>query len=87
MKCIICSNSNKKSKCFVLAEETVKAQSNKFYDEIGRYHEHNSNVTFIHYRCSNGHSFKNKQINRCWCGWNWKGENVEHVCESNESIR
>jgi len=43
-----------------------------FYDEDGKLHTHDSNVTTHRFRCSNGHSFSTQSRGSCWCGWGTK---------------
>ena len=45
-----------------------------FYDEEGKYHHHDSNITTTHFSCSNGHNWSEKSGGSCWCGWAAKVE-------------
>lgn len=40
-----------------------------YYDEKGREHIHDHNRITSKYECSNGHRFKIKSYEECWCGW------------------
>jgi hypothetical protein len=40
-----------------------------FYDEDGKFHCHDPNVTTFNHKCSNGHEFSKSQKETCWCGW------------------
>ena len=41
-----------------------------FYDEQGRYHDHDRNTTTTDYTCSNGHVWAEARMpEKCWCGW------------------
>ena len=40
-----------------------------FYDEQGRYHDHDRNTTITDYTCSNGHAWMTHTSGSCWCGW------------------
>lgn len=40
-----------------------------YWDESGKEHAHDSNVTTTEYRCSNGHAWTEKSSGSCWCGW------------------
>jgi hypothetical protein len=39
-----------------------------YYDEEGRYHRHDPNITTQGFVCSNGHSWYTKTPSVCWCG-------------------
>ncbi len=46
-----------------------------FYDEKGRFHNHDGNLRTTYYECSRGHKWMDKTIGSCWCGWpNKKGK-------------
>ncbi len=40
-----------------------------YYDEDGKFHSHDSNITTSNWSCSNGHRFTIKSSGSCWCGW------------------
>jgi len=48
---------------------TLGGGGRPFYDEDGKYHLHDNNVTTQSYVCSNRHQFTVKSRGRCWCGW------------------
>lgn len=43
-----------------------------YYDEEGRHHHHDANVTTHDFKCSNGHEWVEKSSGKCWCGWGAK---------------
>jgi len=44
-----------------------------WYDEEGRYHNHDSNVCTSSYSCSNGHTWKEEHLPACpTCGRWWE---------------
>lgn len=45
-----------------------------WYDEQGKYHDHDDNTRTSYCKCSNGHEFEYRQENSCWCGWVGKTE-------------
>lgn len=38
-----------------------------FWDEEGREHYHNRDITGTSYRCSNGHEWMVRHQHKCWC--------------------
>lgn len=38
-----------------------------YYDEKGRYHNHDPNVTTTSYKCSRDHEWTEKTRKKCWC--------------------
>jgi len=40
-----------------------------FYDEEGKYHDHDPNSSSTSYSCSNGHTWAESSRSSCWCGW------------------
>jgi len=45
-----------------------------YYDEEGRFHNHDDNSRMTEGRCRNGHTFAYRYENSCWCGWKGKTE-------------
>ena len=41
-------------------------------DTDGKFHDHNRNASSNMWKCKNGHEFRTRHINYCWCGWNQK---------------
>ena len=68
MICSECLELGLKSKVYVGCGSTTLAYSEPFYDEDGRYHNHNPNITTTEYSCSNGHKWTESSNYRCWCG-------------------
>jgi len=40
-----------------------------YYDEEGKYHFHDGNMTTTDFGCSNGHRFDYRRKGYCSCGW------------------
>lgn len=69
MICPHCEKAGVRSQTFLQnAVETV-AYCPIFWDEDGKLHHHNSNVTTAVYRCSRMHRFEVRESGKCWCGW------------------
>lgn len=69
MICPECQESGLKSKVVVGASMTTLMYFPPFYDESGRFHCHDANVTTTSYECSNGHKWSASSRASCWCGW------------------
>jgi hypothetical protein len=70
MFCPQCQEEGKKSR--VLPGPTsvrTLLYSQPYYDEDGKYHDHDRNTTTRGYSCSNGHSWSETKTGSCWCGW------------------
>lgn len=71
MICIRCKEEGLKSKVFENGPgQMTLAYCPPFYDEDGKYHNHDSNHHTNNFLCSNGHLFVTKMTGSCWCGWN-----------------
>jgi hypothetical protein len=44
------------------------------YDENGKHHAHNPDITVAYYKCSNDHNLIAIEATRCWCGWGYDKE-------------
>lgn len=68
MICIACKNENQKSKVYIsdVFYDLQKAQD-RFFDEEGRWHVHDVNITTTKYQCSNNHVWSEVKHARCWC--------------------
>lgn len=67
--CPECRKEDRKSYvCPGLATETAM-WCPAFYDEEGRLHHHDLNITTQAFTCSNGHSWETRTGGSCWCGW------------------
>jgi hypothetical protein len=53
---------------------TTAAYFQPFYDENGKYHNHDANTTTTSYSCSNGHGWTVVSTGSCWCGWGVKND-------------
>lgn len=69
MKCSQCVKEGKKSKVYPGVGMTTAMYCSLFYDEDGKYHHHDNNITTQEYSCSNGHKWTEKTSGSCWCGW------------------
>lgn len=69
MICEQCKAEGKTSTVIEGMNSTTAAGYTPYYDEGGKYHYHNPNVTIYAYRCSNGHEFSKYERDVCWCGW------------------
>ena len=69
MICEVCRKEGKTSKVFSGMGSVTLAYCPPFYDEKGKYHNHDSNITTTNCHCSNGHHWVEKNQNVCWCGW------------------
>ena len=73
MKCPECEKENKKSFVYIGYATSTCMCINQFYDEEGKHHYHNPNITTQHYTCSNEHAWTENINSHCWCGENWTG--------------
>lgn len=67
--CKECRSKGQKSRVFHGASMTTLLYCQPYYDEDGRYHNHDSNRTTTELHCSNGHSWTEISGGTCWCGW------------------
>lgn len=75
MICPECEKLGLKSMVFVGSSTITCLMYQHFYDEEGREHFHDPNMTTTHYSCSNGHSWIDQSRNKCWC--EKEGENEQ----------
>ena len=77
MICPQCKSEGKKSEVYMGYGYTTSMCCPSYYDEEGRLHDHDGNITTTNYHCSNGHRWTEKTSGKCWCGWPDKeGEHV-----------
>jgi len=71
MKCKECINEGKKSRISPGMSSTTLAYYQPYYDEDGKYHHHDANITTTEYSCSNGHRWsENTSGHPCLnCDW------------------
>jgi len=69
MICLECKKKGLKSQVYPGVSSTTLLYCQPFYDEKGRYHDHDANTTTTEYSCSNGHKWVEKTTGSCWCGW------------------
>lgn len=68
--CPECQKAGLKSRIYPDAYvDTTDMLVHAFYDEHGRRHYHDSNITTRGYKCSNGHVWSEQTTGSCWCGW------------------
>lgn len=72
--CSRCLYQGKKSKITIGLSTKTLAYYPPFYDEQGKYHDHDANTTTTEYSCSNGHNWTESSTGSCWCGWPDKKE-------------
>lgn len=65
--CETCRVDGSKSTVRIVGGTTTAVGVVRFYDEEGRFHDHDSNVTRLTYRCSRGHSWDDARKPSCWC--------------------
>jgi hypothetical protein len=68
MQCPICSSAGQSSKVYPGATFVTAMAWQPYYDEAGKYHDHDPNGNTTHYRCSLGHEFEVTAYQQCWCG-------------------
>ena len=70
MKCPECVKLDQRSKVYANGPAfTTLVYCEPFYDEDGRHHHHDRNITTIGYRCSKAHEWTERTTPKCWCGW------------------
>lgn len=69
MICPKCKKEGKKSRVYPGMGTSTLLFCPPFYDEEGKYHNHDSNTTTTEYKCSNGHKWTERTSGSCWCGW------------------
>jgi hypothetical protein len=69
MICPKCKEEGKRSTVQPGFSSTTAMGYAPYYDEEGRFHRHDPNVTTTEYTCSNGHTWKDKTKPSCHCGW------------------
>lgn len=67
MICSECLKLGLKSRVYVGRGTTTLIYSAPFYDEDGKYHNHNPNINTTEYSCSNGHKWVEHSKSHCWC--------------------
>ncbi len=72
MLCPECIKKGLKSMVYPGSGSTTCMYFQPFYDEEGKYHHHDGNITTYEYSCSNGHKWVEKSSGSCWCGWGEK---------------
>lgn len=60
MICKNCEENNQKSIIHILYTSVTTMNVISYYDENGKYHHNDPNITTTYFRCSNGHYFNGK---------------------------
>jgi hypothetical protein len=70
MKCKECIDEGKKSNVYPGMSTRTAMHCPPYYDNHGKYHHHDSNITKTEYSCSNGHSWIDSSRGQCGsCDW------------------
>ena len=69
MICEKCHEEGKKSNVYEGISGITAMYCQPYYDEQGRRHNHDMNITTIQFRCSNNHEWSKQSSGSCWCGW------------------
>lgn len=65
MKCPQCESTGMRSQVFPGPRYTTLMSSHSYYDEDGRLHHHDPNVSTTQYKCSNGHEWPEHSAPTC----------------------
>ena len=68
-RCSICVATGQKSTVTLGACMTTLAYFTPWYDENGKYHNHDGNASGCSMACSHGHGGYVDMRPKCWCGW------------------
>lgn len=69
MICNTCKDTGLKSRVFPVASEYVfVTPQERYFDENGVWHNHDSNETVETFKCSNDHTWEVRKTAKCWCG-------------------
>lgn len=67
--CKECQAEGRKSRIHPGTSTSSLVVGETYYDEAGKYHNHDPNSIKTWYSCSNGHSWREETFSKCWCGW------------------
>jgi hypothetical protein len=70
--CPVCKDAGSESTVQRSETSSTLVGYRSYYDEKGRYHDHNDNCLITSFRCSRGHVFTYRPQRTCWCGWKGK---------------
>lgn len=65
MKCPMCEEEEQRSTVTIGAVFSTCMYNAPFYDEDGRYHNHDPNSSTQHFSCSRGHDFSKSLTSPC----------------------
>jgi hypothetical protein len=74
MKCPECVKEGKRSNVYEDYTTCTAMGFINYYDEDGKHHSHDPNITTLRFYCSNKHSWSKQSSRSCWCGWGKKDE-------------
>lgn len=77
MKCPVCEKEGVTSLVYPGACSTTLMYCQPYYDEDGKYHDHDFNTRTISYNCFRGHRWSEKSWGNCWCGWSGGDSEIE----------
>jgi hypothetical protein len=66
IKCPICSEEGEKSRLTAVGGRSTNLEWEKFFDEEGKYHQHDPNTVIHLFKCSNGHEIE--VLSKTGCG-------------------
>jgi hypothetical protein len=85
MKCPVCLEQNLESSLRIGNHTTTLMSFSPYYDEKGKYHDHDDNHRTTEYFCSNNHRFIHQPQPKCWCGWKGRDEYL-HIIEDEPNV-
>jgi len=79
MKCPVCEKKGLKSTVYPCCSTATLLWNEPYYDEDGKYHDHDPNAVTTDYHCSNGHRWIEWHYYKCWCGWSGGTDGVKII--------
>ena len=68
--CQACHEDGLRSRVYPGVGSVTAAYYQPFYDEVGRYHDHDNNTLTTQFTCAKGHRWTVQgPAGSCWCGW------------------
>lgn len=87
MICPKCKELNQKSTIYIGGSYCTSMYCPPYFDEDGKYHNHDLNSSVSNYTCSNGHRLKVQHGNKCLsCGFGYE-ESVTVEDNANVTIK
>jgi hypothetical protein len=81
MICPECKKQQLKSTVIPMGSSSTLVCYIPFYDEEGKYHNHDANKVRSSYKCSNGHIWDEVSHGTCWCGWPTMENIRNNICK------